>query len=476
MTRKRFRSVEDVPIEDLLLDSHNPRIRHGADQHDCIERILRDRSNFQNLLKDIAENGLSPEHILVSRNSEGKWIVRDGNRRVTALKLLNRPDLCAQDKAFELIARRAKESAPAGIPTTIDCIACDDENIIAGYLERKHTGENEGVGQRGWSALVQALFNLNAGHRDIHRRAAQLILWAEERGLAVADDYPITTLTRGLNTEHLKLIGFKVEADELVPTLPDHQSYALAARVINAVGTGEVNMKRTDEPGSIFTPEAQLAFFTAVRNEIGPPLEPAGDPKPEASPQPDQPTQGGETGGDRPKPDEQADTDPEDTPGGTRPGGRASPSPVSSPWERPYLFGMRKSASPGCTIPDTQKKAQQIVSELRRVDVTQTPLAVTMLLRALLETSDNYYRARHNLKDHGNLHQNIARSADHMKAANLLTENQHAVAMRHTRSEASLVHVKTIQAIIHKETFFPTQQNINVTWDELCHFIRACWR
>ncbi len=39
----------------------------------------------------ISQKGISPMPIVVSKDNEGRWVVRDGNKRITALKVLNNP-------------------------------------------------------------------------------------------------------------------------------------------------------------------------------------------------------------------------------------------------------------------------------------------------------------------------------------------------------------------------------------------------
>lgn len=278
MTRSKFYSVVDVSIADVQLDTNNPRIRHGQDQNDCITRILRDRDNFLNLLKDIANNGLTPEHILISKNTAGQWIVRDGNRRVTALKLLNQPELRSLDPALAPLITRVAQQYP-NFSTQVNCLACDDEQSILDYLERKHTGENDGVGQRNWSSLLKSLFNLQIGVNDQNKRAAQLVLWAEDHGFRVDDDFPLTTLNRPLNATTLNLIGFFINDDKLTPTLLETQTYALSARVIGDIAAGRVHVRRDDAEGSIYSQEDQLAYFKRVRTEVGPPMVNTAEPQ-----------------------------------------------------------------------------------------------------------------------------------------------------------------------------------------------------
>lgn len=103
MSREDFTVRENVDvIDEILLDEGNARIRAGNGQSDCIDRVLRKREHMKILIKSIADKGLTTAPILLmpSQNQPGKWIVKDGNRRVTALKLLNQPTLCT-DKDFQ---------------------------------------------------------------------------------------------------------------------------------------------------------------------------------------------------------------------------------------------------------------------------------------------------------------------------------------------------------------------------------------
>ncbi|WP_398310834.1 hypothetical protein [Zoogloea sp.] len=404
MSRNHFKTVHAIPVVDLLLDTHNPRIRHGADQNDCISRILKDGDSFLNLVRDIATEGLSIDHILISKNADGKWVVRDGNRRVTALKLLLKPSLCGSDKALASLITRIAESAPHPISTVVDCQTCDDEARILKYIASKHTGENAGVGQKGWTALMISLFNLQLGISDQNKRAAQLITWLEENDLSIGNDFPITTLSRALNRENFRLIGFDSEGEKLVNTLPTLQAYALAARVVRAIETGEVNVKREDEAGSIYSNEQQTAFFKRVRSEIGPPLESPATPE-----QKTPPDASGRTGASGPTAPDDGRTAPPsageapesqgEKKGGSAAAGIERPdavtlSPTKSAWDRNYLFGPTKNASPRLPIGREQKKAANIVAELRELNVKKTPIAVGMLFRCLVEQSADYYLAK----------------------------------------------------------------------------------
>lgn len=48
--------------------------------------------------------------ILVMPTNDEKWIVKDGNRRVTALKLLNDPNLCSEPHLISKIKEIKKNT------------------------------------------------------------------------------------------------------------------------------------------------------------------------------------------------------------------------------------------------------------------------------------------------------------------------------------------------------------------------------
>lgn len=465
MSRDSFTPIDSIPVLELMLDTSNPRIRHGADQTDCLARVLRDETRFMNLLKDIAQNGLSPEHVLVSPGGDGKWIVRDGNRRVAALKMLNLPDCCPVDRLKPQIAQIALRHA-GGFPRAITCLSSSDETSILDYLVRKHTGQNEGVGLRDWTSFMRSVFNLQHGFTENNKRAAQLVMWAEDHGTEVADGFPLTTLTRFTKRELVALLGFSFENDQLQTILPEADALRLLQRVLMDLETGA---KKVDD---LFTPEQQRAYVQGIRNELGPaqaaPAPPATAPTdPPTSSPPWGPGLTPEAAGNSAA--SPASATPQPTPASTP---RRPPSPTTPSWERPCLF-VRKH--PGFGIPSGHTKVANVISELKVLKVKETPQAVAMLLRTLIELSETHYRETHGVALADNFHQKIARAADHMRDNNRLTPDQHQVILAQSRAEHGLLHVKTLHGYVHSPAFHPNYQTLNSLWDEISCFVAACW-
>ncbi|EJU1397831.1 TPA: ParB N-terminal domain-containing protein, partial [Escherichia coli] len=184
MARKDFTQQIDIPIQNILLDTENARIRAGRDQNNCISRILRQENQMLVLMEDIAENGLTTMPILVMPHSEGKWVVKDGNRRITALKLLNNPDSCPEPHLIPKI-KKIKEKYHDNIPTTVDCLSSDNFEAVFKEIIARHSGARNGAGQYDWFAYMRTIYLLNNGHPTDYKRAGQYMCWAEQEGIDV---------------------------------------------------------------------------------------------------------------------------------------------------------------------------------------------------------------------------------------------------------------------------------------------------
>ena len=87
----------DCSIDQLLLNSENPRNESAANQRDALQKILDDQEEKLFVLaEDIVEAGLSPmDRMLVLREKKDseRFIVLEGNRRIAALKILSNPSV-----------------------------------------------------------------------------------------------------------------------------------------------------------------------------------------------------------------------------------------------------------------------------------------------------------------------------------------------------------------------------------------------
>ena len=437
MARNQFSNIT-LQVSELLLDSNNPRLRNAMDQRECIEKLLRKEGNFKNLARDIAKNGLSIEPVVVSQNDDGRWVVRDGNRRVAALQLLLEPERCPTSDVRRYISNLAKQYTH-NIPKTIECPACNDEGIVLNYLELRHTGTNDGVGQDSWSAFMQAIFDLRNGYDTQYKRAAQLVLWAEASGIRFDDDFPISTLERMLSRDTLTLMELTTDASG-GPIPATDNGHRIVEQILTDIAT------KTKQVNDLFRPDQQIKYVHDVRTRLGLPETPPNPPP--ASIRYFMPT---------------IST--------TRPGRRRN----APTWDRPSLFPKKR---PGFEIQDdSYPKEHNIVYELTRIDARQTPMAVAVLFRVLLELSVRHYFDMHHLppRDGDSLGRKIRAAMNHMKDRGLISHEQEQIILAKTAENDSLPSIRTIQAYVHSPNFHPTAQILHCLWDEIGFFVVGCW-
>lgn len=473
MGRKDFKLVANVAISDILLDVGNARIRTGQDQRGCIERILRKEDQLLALARDIASEGLSTAPVLVKPNGTGQYVVMDGNRRVTAVKLLNEPDLCPVDR-LKITLRTLKKSHAATIPSSIDVLSSTNDKAIVREVLLRHSGAQAGVGQLDWSAYLRTVYLLNHGHPPDYKRPGQYVLWAEGQGLVVEDDFPISSLQRMFTVESLKLLGFEV--DKKSDELRLNMSQTTAKHMAQLLITDFANGKKVEE---VFTPDLAQHYLLAVRSRAGlAPPAPLGSahaavavPIPNGSAS----SELGAAPAAAPTPvsGSTALTGASASATLTPPSTRASRTPRTSAGERTKLLGR---TAPNIAIPSTEAKACTIVSEIRALDVKKTSLATAMLMRHLIELSDEHYRRRFRLGDKGTLAKNVSGSATDMLSRARLEKSEYDITCRlGSTSSKDLLQIEMLQKVMHRSTHHPSYQLVNTFWDNIAPFVRACW-
>ena len=461
MSRNDFKTVRNVAVNSILLDMQNARIRAGHDQADCVHRILRKEDQLIALAEDIAKNGLSTMPILVSPAPRRQYVARDGNRRLTALKLLNDPGRWSPDARLQAKFAAIRKQFIPNIPVAVDVLCSVDEAAIVREVILRHSGAAGGVGQLDWSAYLRTVYLVTHHLPAEYKRPGQYAFWAEDHDINVGDEFPISSLQRFFSKENVARLGFDIDdKDELKPNLRLDVVKKMATTVMNDFESARVKV------ADVFNPTDAAAYITRVRTMHGlvepspSPTSPA--PSPGVSPGP------GSSGGPNPAPPSAGPT-----PGTPPPPPSRPPSPRTPPADRSRIFGR---TSPGIAIPANETKAATIVTELRLMDLDNTPFAASMLLRALIEISDEHYRKKQTIQDKKGLAKNVAASADSMLNRTMLTISEHDMVKRLTGGPDSLLQIETLQKKLHRNTHHSSKQFVNNMWDNVGCFVQACWR
>lgn len=154
--------VEDVSLDLIDLDLRNSRFpRDAQSQTDAFELMLHTAGDdCLDMLRDLTRSGRmnsSDTPIVVAR--DGRYVMMEGNRRLTCLRLWADPTLLRQDESLEKqylsrIERLVEDSAYAP-PAELRVAVAPDEADADVWIERKHTGGAGGAGTVEWGAAMK---------------------------------------------------------------------------------------------------------------------------------------------------------------------------------------------------------------------------------------------------------------------------------------------------------------------------------
>ncbi|MFA6013237.1 MAG: hypothetical protein WC799_24825 [Desulfobacteraceae bacterium] len=166
-----------IKVTNLLLDINNPRFPEPADsQHDAINKMLElQKDKVIALAKDIAEKGLDPsENMMVIKNEDepNMYTVYEGNRRLTALKVLNDPHISVNNENTKIFTK-IKTLVNQEI-SEVNCVVFDDDSYEH-WVNLKHTGQNNGVGRVEWNAPEKARHMARLGAQSFQNQLYQFI-------------------------------------------------------------------------------------------------------------------------------------------------------------------------------------------------------------------------------------------------------------------------------------------------------------
>lgn len=169
-----------LSVAALRLDLKNPRFPNEVtSQPEAIRAVLAGKKQVRelcSLARSIATEGLDPSTLPVVTTENGHYVVLEGNRRITALKLLSRPALAPDADTRRRFERIAADGA---FPTRVKAVVYDTREEYDDFLEARHTGENGGVGLKPWKSAEKARFRQRRnGTMAIH---TALLAWCQEQ-------------------------------------------------------------------------------------------------------------------------------------------------------------------------------------------------------------------------------------------------------------------------------------------------------
>lgn len=154
--------TKSIKVTNLFLDLDNYRFEHQSSQLDAINKMIEVYGDkLYKLAVDILTHGLNPTDIPIvveSPADNGKYIVKEGNRRITVLKILLNPNLIEDinqslKKKFIKLAEVNKKE----LIRSVTCAICDAAEADV-WIERKHSTDLKGIGTQQWNSIQRQRF------------------------------------------------------------------------------------------------------------------------------------------------------------------------------------------------------------------------------------------------------------------------------------------------------------------------------
>ena len=260
----------ELTVDKLLLDEENPRLGWVGSQTEALGALIDlSPTHFENMMISIVKEGLDPgdSFYVIKAEVAGKYIVLDGNRRLSALKVLSKFDALDGTGVSEKIRKRLTD-IELGFDVSklqkIRCVCFKSRAEAKQWIEKRHTGSKDGEGRINWIPPEIQRFS---GDRFI----LDMIDFVERNGDFAEDEWKSTrskienrkwsTIGRLLESpigrEHIGvLITIELNGDR-TPQLTRDPRWAVSVlkKIIEDVRDGKVNsrsLNKTQDINSYF--------------------------------------------------------------------------------------------------------------------------------------------------------------------------------------------------------------------------------
>lgn len=452
-------------VDELELSPWNPRFDPVENEIQAITEMLRSQKNkLIKLAENIAKNGLNPSNALIvsdSKNFPGKKIVCEGNRRVTAIKLVLQPTLIPDEftrakVVFESLNERYSES----IQTEIACYYTNDREEINHLLKLIHTGQQGGIGTVSWGSIEIDRFNKHE-HGETMHPGQQLLEFLREQGILESkinkSDLAVTNLTRLLSTPHVReklgitgkgaYLNFSsMDADRVVALMQDISRDDFSVKEIYSA---DDRVKYID---SLFDNSSKNDFMpTTPRIDF------------EA---------------DQERQDEHhkdAVTNLEEKATNTSSCENESQNRIrrGAPTQRTHLIPQ------GALISVSDARVKRIYDELRSLYIPDFTNATAVLLRTFIELSCDCYLLKYeqNYDDKVTLSNKMKVTSKGLNYLGLIDDGclQAISRLRNEQKDNECLNVATLHAFVHSRSYNPNAGDLIAIWDNVEPFMRALW-
>jgi hypothetical protein len=430
-------AYREIPLSSLKINHANDRHGELENETAAIAWLFNNReAHMKALAQDIVEKGTIYEPPLVGPDGDS-FIVFDGNRRITCLKLLERPSRAPSVELRQFFEGLQALKGSAAFEKVM-CQVEADRDRIDEILLRRHTGTMGGVGQSRWDDRMKKNFVDRTGKGPGLDVAEEV-----EKRLAAADKLPgrrkipRSTLNRLLSSEAFRnRFGISVRKGKFEFTHSEDVALGALQRVASDLAHKEITLNHVwDIAGKrkyVDSLDAE-GILPTIKDVVS-----------------------GEVAADRPAP--------------TRKTKPANAPRAEKRWK------LIENLEYGIPWDGKHHRHRAIWEELQfKLELSEHPNAISVLTRVLIEISVDTYIETHKVAaadPNEPLVKKIAKVARDLAEKERITR-KYADDIDKLRKE-DIVSTHTLNRFVHSPNFTPSPDHMTAIWDTLSDFVVAC--
>lgn len=421
-------------------------VNRGNDRHGELENetaaiawlFTHHQSQMKKLARDIVDSGGVYEPPLVYPDGQS-FIVFDGNRRVTCMKLLANPKRAPSSELQKFFVG-LKAERNGSFPTKITCRIETDRDEIDEILFRRHTGSQGGVGQANWDGRMKATFVSRTGKGsglniadEIEERLAQANLLPDRKKV------PRSNLNRLLSAEPFRnRVGISAAKGEFQFIRKEEAVLRALARIVDDLANRRITLD------DVWDVDRKSNYLDALEKEgVLPTVADAIDSG-------DKKAAKGRTDKLRAKPKGQ------------------------KPQRRTRLL---PDVDYGVAWSGRLQRQRAIWEELQfNLELQSHPNAIAVLCRVLIELSvDNYIRQASltTVAEPDALVKKLVGCAEDLGTKGKLSKRYLEV-VRKARNMDAIISVDTLNKYVHSSSLAPAPDHLTAIWDTFAELIVHC--
>ena len=433
-----------VQVSSLLIDAENPRLTQpNASQREVIRASAAHQGNKLIILAgDIVNHGLNPSDLPIIRAIKGgRYVVWEGNRRLTALKALENPDTLAgavTPKVLRQLRDLSRRYREAPIEEVLCAMMPAEE--AHHWMRIRHTGENRGAGIVPWNSDDSERFKVRTGNEKegLHTQVLNFLQSSGHIDAEKRSKIPATSLRRLLGTPYVRsrlgidsktgLLHIKADTDRVVTAL----LYVIDDLVAE-------NGTKTEH---IYTSEKRKEYAKGLPPSIAvTETWDVGVPASEV-----------EVGSAK----------------------RSHRKARKKPPRKPTTLISRD-----CTLEISDQRIREIETELRHLNIEDYPNAISVLFRVFIELSADAYCNDQSITQSPKketLANKLKTVADDLVRRGKLSRQQ-AKPVHHARQPNSLLgpSITLWHDYVHNQYVYPGPNDLRSQWKSLQPFVSAIW-